>query len=79
LIKYSLTIIILGTDLPSSFLKKLKKHPHVECVNPGYVSTPKLVEYLNATDFYVTVSRLEGFGLVQVEAMACGAIVIAFD
>jgi len=34
---------------------------------------------LNACDIYAAPSRLEGFGMLQLEAMACGAPVISID
>lgn len=34
---------------------------------------------LNAADIYAAPSRLEGFGMIQVEAMACGTPVISID
>ncbi len=34
---------------------------------------------LNACDVYAAPSRLEGFGMIQVEAMACGKPVISID
>lgn len=34
---------------------------------------------LNAADIYAAPSRLEGFGMIQVEAMACGVPVISID
>jgi L-malate glycosyltransferase len=41
----------------------------------GYVSD--LVPFLAALDLYVSPSRAEAFGLATVEAMACGACVVA--
>jgi len=34
---------------------------------------------LNAADIYASPSRIEGFGMIQVEAMACGKPVISID
>ena len=34
---------------------------------------------LNACDIYAAPSRLEGFGMIQLEAMACGIPVISID
>ena len=34
---------------------------------------------LNAADIYAAPSRIEGFGMIQVEAMACGVPVISID
>ena len=34
---------------------------------------------LNACDIYAAPSRLEGFGMIQVEAMACGKPVISIN
>jgi len=34
---------------------------------------------LNACDIYAAPSRLEGFGMIQVEAMACGKPVVSID
>lgn len=38
-----------------------------------------MVHLLNACDIYAAPSRLEGFGMVQVEAMACGKPVISIN
>ena len=34
---------------------------------------------LNACDIYAAPSRIEGFGMIQVEAMACGKPVVSIN
>ncbi|MFO0839366.1 MAG: glycosyltransferase family 1 protein [Phycisphaerae bacterium] len=46
---------------------------------PGWVSDADLCHLLAAAEAFVFPSFLEGFGLPAVEAMACGAAVIASD
>jgi len=43
----------------------------------GSFSTEFIPYLLNAADIYAAPSRLEGFGMIQVEAMACGVPVLA--
>jgi glycosyltransferase involved in cell wall biosynthesis len=43
----------------------------------GFVSQAELVDLYNLAEFFVFPSLYEGFGLPVVEAMACGAPVIA--
>ncbi len=38
-----------------------------------------MVHFLNAADIYAAPSRLEGFGMIQVEAMSCGKPVISIN
>lgn len=38
-----------------------------------------MVNILNACDIYAAPSRIEGFGMIQVEAMACGKPVVSID
>jgi len=38
-----------------------------------------MVDLLNSCDIYAAPSRLEGFGMVQVEAMACGKPVVSIN
>jgi len=79
LIDTPFSIVLLGSKMSPVLKKEITKFPGVKIVNPGYVTLSKLIGYLSAADFYVNVSKLEGFGLVQVEAMACGTPVIALD
>ena len=46
-------------------------------VMPGYVSDKGLVDYYNLCDCFVMPSKQEGFGIVFLEAVACGKPVIA--
>ncbi len=45
----------------------------------GGLSRPFMNVFLNACDVYAAPSRIEGFGMVHVEAMAAGKPVIAID
>ena len=42
-------------------------------------SSEFMVNMLNACDIYAAPSRIEGFGMIQVEAMACGKPVVSID
>jgi len=46
-------------------------------ITPGYVSEDELVDYYNICDVFVMPSKGEGFGIVFLEALACGKSVIA--
>jgi len=45
----------------------------------GKYSPEFMARLLNACDIYAAPSRLEGFGMIQVEAMACGKPVISIN
>jgi len=45
----------------------------------GEFSQEFIADLLNAADIYAAPSRLEGFGMIQVEAMACGKPVISIN
>lgn len=42
-------------------------------------SSEFMANVINACDIYAAPSRIEGFGMIQVEAMACGKPVISID
>lgn len=43
------------------------------------ISQEMMTDLLNSADIYAAPSRLEGFGMIQVEAMACGKPVISIN
>jgi glycosyltransferase involved in cell wall biosynthesis len=53
-----------------------KKYPDVEFV--GFKTGPDLAEYYRMADVFVFPSRWETFGIVMIEAMACGTPVAAY-
>lgn len=46
-------------------------------VLPGFVANEELADYYNACDVFVMPSKKEGFGIVFLEALACGKPVVA--
>lgn len=46
---------------------------------PGYVERRDLAVLMSAADAFVFPSQYEGFGLAPLEALACGALVVASD
>ena len=56
--------------------------PHIVFAEPlaaGHVPQPKLLAHLGAARYFVTLSAAEGFGLVPLEAMALGTVVVGYD
>lgn len=66
--------IVVGEGPALNYLRK--HYPQVEF--PGYKTGDELVAYYANADCFVLPSRAETFGLVAVEAMACGTPVAAF-
>lgn len=81
---HSVRYIIVGGGMPgfgdarervASYAKEKGVGEYV--ILPGKVSHEELVEYYNLCDVFVMPSKQEGFGVVFLEALACGKPVIA--
>ncbi|MDB4655564.1 glycosyltransferase family 4 protein [Flavobacteriales bacterium] len=72
-----LTLLGSGSEEPK--LKELAQSLGVgqQIIYPGTVDNPE--EYLNKADVLVHASHYEAFGLVLLEAMACGKPVVCFN
>jgi glycosyltransferase involved in cell wall biosynthesis len=66
-----------GDDLPriKDLISKLNLNDRV--ILTGYISDDKLSDYYNLCDLFIMPSKQEGFGIVFLEALACGKPVIA--
>jgi glycosyltransferase involved in cell wall biosynthesis len=69
------TKILVG-DGP--YLDELKKKYHHQVVFPGYKHGESLACYYANADVFVFPSRTDTFGVVMIEAMACGTPVAAY-
>jgi glycosyltransferase involved in cell wall biosynthesis len=75
-------LIIVGNDAGylstvKSLIQKYDLSKHV--IFPGYISKTNLAKYYSLADLVIYPSRQEIFGLVILEAMACGKPVIGSD
>lgn len=70
-----------GTDAPriKKLIKKLELENYVIMLSSIPLNSPLLADYYNICDLYVMPSVSEGFGIVFLEALACGKPVIAGD
>ena len=66
-----------GDDLPriKNLISELNLNKHV--ILTGYISDDRLPDYYNLCDLFIMPSKQEGFGIVFLEALACGKPVIA--
>jgi glycosyltransferase involved in cell wall biosynthesis len=59
-------------------IRTLLKHRGIELVVVDGLNESQLIDEYQKSDIFVTVSRVEGFGLPPLEAMACGCVVAGF-
>lgn len=75
----NVALYIVGSTKDRSFYEKVtplaKANSAITFVEP--MPQPELVRYFQASDTFILPSYIEGLGLVALEAMACGAPVIA--
>lgn len=77
--KEKFNVSYIGRGFESSRINKFAKELNVQknVHQLGYISRDEVVEQLQTNDVLVMISRSEAFGLVYLEAMAQGLIVIA--
>ncbi len=73
--------VIIGDGEERGSLEKLAKMLDVNAEFTGFLPRRKVIEYLSRASLLVlpSLSRLEAFGIVLLEAMACGTPVAASD
>lgn len=76
------TILLLvggGSDIPR--LRKMAEDRGISSnvIFEGFVPEERLPSYYSACDVFVLPSLQEGFGIVLIEAMACGKVTVASD
>lgn len=74
-----LICIIIGMGSLHDTLQRQMRYLEIEdlVIMPGWIPHDKLRPWMNACDLFVLPSLSESFGLVQIEAMACGKPVVA--
>jgi glycosyltransferase involved in cell wall biosynthesis len=76
-INFNLKIVGYGTQ--DAHLKKLAKRISAPVEFIGRVNRKKLIKYYQECSFFVSASKWEGFGLIFIEAGACGKPSIGYN
>ncbi len=72
------TKIVVGPEEDGYSIAKLQKeHPDILFVGPKYGQD--LVDYYKSADIFLFPSKLDSFGIVQVEALATGIPIVGFN
>ena len=77
LIKTVVTLVVAGSGKPLVYKGLLSSDVADRVIFTGFVDDNTLAKLYSACDIYVCPSRLEGFGLTLLDAMAAGKPVIA--
>ena len=77
----AIRLLVLGSGPEEHKLRELVKAKHVEkqIEFMGQVGELEKFRLLQISDLYVSTSQHEGFGLVFLEAMACGLPIVCYD
>ncbi len=71
----NLNLVLAGYD--NFFFPRLPKHPQVVCV--GFIPNEEIIGWYKNAKAFVSVSRMEGFGIPPLEAMGVGCPAILSD
>lgn len=76
--KENINLLICGSGLYGYYLKFLAKQWNLEkkIIFTGFIKEKEKVKYYNLADIFLLASKKEGFGMIALEAMACGKPVL---
>lgn len=74
-------VYLIGSERDQAYLQCLRQQINDQQLVPfvhflGVKEQPEIAQWMNAADVLVLPSHMEGFGLVALEAMACGTPVV---